>query len=282
MAIHNPLLHPERIVRRAVADALETARPTRAAASSSLVREQLQDLILREQGRDRLPADHGAEGPDRPRLRGAVARRARDGAGGGRRPLRGGGRARPARRARPPVPAPRPALLGPHPLQRQDLRQHPARHHPRSAVPRQGPHRLPGQAPRSSPDRIVIEITEKLVIDNYNLFREAMAYFTDLGMSFAVDDVGAGYSGLEVDRAPQAPVPQDRHLARARRARERWSTARWSRPSSPWATASAPRSSRKASTPRTRSWPCRTMGDRLGPGLPAARPDPGPEPISVG
>ncbi|MET0555937.1 MAG: EAL domain-containing protein, partial [Vicinamibacteria bacterium] len=48
-----------------------------------------------------------------------------------------------------------------------------------------------------SPDRIVIEITEKLVIDNYTLFREAMAYYTDLGMSFAVDDVGAGYSGLE-------------------------------------------------------------------------------------
>jgi EAL domain-containing protein (putative c-di-GMP-specific phosphodiesterase class I) len=48
-----------------------------------------------------------------------------------------------------------------------------------------------------SPDRIVIEITEKLVIENYSLFREAMAYFTDLGMSFAVDDVGAGYSGLE-------------------------------------------------------------------------------------
>src|SRR6185436_2575697 len=47
------------------------------------------------------------------------------------------------------------------------------------------------------PDRIVIEITEKLVIENYSLFREAMAYFTDLGMSFAVDDVGAGYSGLE-------------------------------------------------------------------------------------
>jgi len=48
-----------------------------------------------------------------------------------------------------------------------------------------------------SPDRIVIEITEKLVIENYSLFRETMAYFTDLGMSFAVDDVGAGYSGLE-------------------------------------------------------------------------------------
>lgn len=48
-----------------------------------------------------------------------------------------------------------------------------------------------------APSRIVVEITEKLVIENYNLFRETMAYFTDLGMNFAVDDVGAGYSGLE-------------------------------------------------------------------------------------
>ena len=43
----------------------------------------------------------------------------------------------------------------------------------------------------------MIEITEKLVIDSYGLLLETMAYFTDLGMSFAVDDVGAGYSGLE-------------------------------------------------------------------------------------
>jgi len=48
-----------------------------------------------------------------------------------------------------------------------------------------------------APQRIVIEITEHLVIENYSLFRETMAYFTDLGMQFAVDDVGAGYSGLE-------------------------------------------------------------------------------------
>ena len=48
-----------------------------------------------------------------------------------------------------------------------------------------------------APQRIVLEITEKLVIENYGLFQEAMAYFSDLGMSFAVDDVGAGYSGLE-------------------------------------------------------------------------------------
>ena len=47
------------------------------------------------------------------------------------------------------------------------------------------------------PSRIVVEITEKLVIENYNLFLDAMSYYTSLGMSFAVDDVGAGYSGLE-------------------------------------------------------------------------------------
>jgi EAL domain-containing protein (putative c-di-GMP-specific phosphodiesterase class I) len=48
-----------------------------------------------------------------------------------------------------------------------------------------------------NPDRIVIEITEKLVIDNLILFQDAMSYYTDLGMSLAVDDVGSGYSGLE-------------------------------------------------------------------------------------
>jgi EAL domain-containing protein (putative c-di-GMP-specific phosphodiesterase class I) len=48
-----------------------------------------------------------------------------------------------------------------------------------------------------TPDRIVIEITEKLAIDNLGLFQEDMHYYTSLGMSLAVDDVGAGYSGLE-------------------------------------------------------------------------------------
>ncbi|HXK12194.1 MAG TPA: EAL domain-containing protein [Vicinamibacteria bacterium] len=47
------------------------------------------------------------------------------------------------------------------------------------------------------PERIVIEITEEEVIENHGIFRDTMAYFSDLGMSFAVDDVGAGYSGLD-------------------------------------------------------------------------------------
>ena len=47
------------------------------------------------------------------------------------------------------------------------------------------------------PDRIVIEITEHLIIENLDIFLDTMGYFTSLGMSFAVDDVGAGYSGLD-------------------------------------------------------------------------------------
>jgi len=48
-----------------------------------------------------------------------------------------------------------------------------------------------------SPSRIVLEITERLIIENYELFLEAMRTFTDQGFSIAIDDMGAGYSGLE-------------------------------------------------------------------------------------
>jgi EAL domain-containing protein (putative c-di-GMP-specific phosphodiesterase class I) len=47
------------------------------------------------------------------------------------------------------------------------------------------------------PDRIVLEITEKYAIENYSLFAQALGGFTRLGFQIAVDDVGAGYSGLE-------------------------------------------------------------------------------------
>ena len=48
-----------------------------------------------------------------------------------------------------------------------------------------------------SPSRIVLEITERLAIENYDLFLEAMRTFTDMGFEIAIDDMGAGYSGLE-------------------------------------------------------------------------------------
>ena len=48
-----------------------------------------------------------------------------------------------------------------------------------------------------SPRGVTLEITERSVIENLSMYREAMQQFTDLGFSFAIDDVGAGYSGLE-------------------------------------------------------------------------------------
>jgi EAL domain-containing protein (putative c-di-GMP-specific phosphodiesterase class I) len=48
-----------------------------------------------------------------------------------------------------------------------------------------------------SPDRIVLEVSENYAIKNYTLFVEALQNFTQMGFSIAVDDIGAGYSGLE-------------------------------------------------------------------------------------
>jgi EAL domain-containing protein (putative c-di-GMP-specific phosphodiesterase class I) len=48
-----------------------------------------------------------------------------------------------------------------------------------------------------SPRFVTLEITERQVIENLNLYREAMHPFIELGFTFAIDDVGSGYSGLE-------------------------------------------------------------------------------------
>jgi EAL domain-containing protein (putative c-di-GMP-specific phosphodiesterase class I) len=195
MAVHNPLIHPERIFRRAIGDAMELAAHSRRGEEIQ-VRERLQDLILREriitayqpilelkdrtvlgfEALSRGPRGTGLESADN--LFGAATehhllveldRLCR------RRALLSSGR----------IPSNAKIFVNTLPA---TIRDPQFRGKPlidfldRAQV---------------SPDRIVIEITEKLVIENYNLFREAMAYFTDLGMSFAVDDVGAGYSGLE-------------------------------------------------------------------------------------
>jgi len=51
--------------------------------------------------------------------------------------------------------------------------------------------------PHLSPSMVTLEITEHQVIENMNLYREAMHPFLALGFTFAIDDLGAGYSGLE-------------------------------------------------------------------------------------
>ncbi len=47
-----------------------------------------------------------------------------------------------------------------------------------------------------APEQIVLEVTEKHAIKNYQLFFEAMKYFKDMRWKVAIDDMGAGHSGL--------------------------------------------------------------------------------------
>lgn len=50
---------------------------------------------------------------------------------------------------------------------------------------------------RLSPMRIVLEISEHDAIENFDIFREAMRYYSDIGFAVAIDDIGSGYSSLE-------------------------------------------------------------------------------------
>jgi EAL domain-containing protein (putative c-di-GMP-specific phosphodiesterase class I) len=195
LALHNPLVHTERIVRRALHEALESAEHHRRTESLQEL-ERLQDLVLRErvvtayqpilrlgdrtvlgfEALSRGARGSGLEAAD-DLFRAATShgllveldRLCR------RRALLSSGR----------VPSNARIFVNTLPATIRDpqFRGKPLIDFLDKA--------------QASPERIVIEITEKLIIENYSLFREAMAYFSDLGMSFAVDDVGAGYSGLE-------------------------------------------------------------------------------------
>jgi EAL domain-containing protein (putative c-di-GMP-specific phosphodiesterase class I)/GGDEF domain-containing protein len=46
------------------------------------------------------------------------------------------------------------------------------------------------------PDRIVLEITERIAITDYPTFQEYLRAFREQGFRFAVDDAGSGYAGL--------------------------------------------------------------------------------------
>jgi EAL domain-containing protein (putative c-di-GMP-specific phosphodiesterase class I) len=48
-----------------------------------------------------------------------------------------------------------------------------------------------------TPDRIVLEITERSAILNFSAFRSALEYFRVLDFKIAIDDAGAGYASLQ-------------------------------------------------------------------------------------
>jgi len=47
------------------------------------------------------------------------------------------------------------------------------------------------------PQDLVIEITEREAIENYDLFKKSLKHYSNVGLSIAVDDTGSGYSSLE-------------------------------------------------------------------------------------
>ncbi|RMH74010.1 MAG: EAL domain-containing protein [Gemmatimonadetes bacterium] len=46
------------------------------------------------------------------------------------------------------------------------------------------------------PSKVVLEITERTAIKDYDIFLKSLKYFQDLGFEIAVDDAGAGYASL--------------------------------------------------------------------------------------
>lgn len=64
-----------------------------------------------------------------------------------------------------------------------------------------------------SAENVIIELTEQYPIDDYDLMREATKHYRDMGFSIAIDDLGAGYSGLRTWSELQPDfVKLDRHF----------------------------------------------------------------------
>ena len=195
LAVYNPLLHPERVVERAIEEARSQAEHKRR-AERLLVLEQLQDILLRERVRTDYQAifrlqegtvmgfEALSRGPRGTSLESAIDlfRAAED---NGlkveidrlcrKRALLSSGR----------IPSNAKLFVNTLPATMRD-----PHFHGRALIDSLAQAQVDAK-------RVVIEITEHDVIENHAMFRETMAYFTDLGMSFAVDDVGAGQSGLD-------------------------------------------------------------------------------------
>jgi EAL domain-containing protein (putative c-di-GMP-specific phosphodiesterase class I) len=195
LAVHNPLLHTERVIARAVDEALAQARHERRAEELGVL-ERLQDILLRErvvtayQPILRLQENTimGFEALSRgPRGSGLESAAALFGAAEGhglkveldrlcrKRALLSSSR----------IPSNAKIFVNTLPATLRD-----PQFRDKALI------EFLDKA-QVAPSRIVIEITEQEVIANHAMFLETMGYFKQIGMSFAVDDVGAGYSGLD-------------------------------------------------------------------------------------
>lgn len=50
---------------------------------------------------------------------------------------------------------------------------------------------------RIKPENVIFEVSEKMAIDNYDIFRTALRDYNDIGIVHASDDIGTGHSDLE-------------------------------------------------------------------------------------
>ncbi|WP_163004214.1 EAL domain-containing protein, partial [Pseudomonas viridiflava] len=49
-----------------------------------------------------------------------------------------------------------------------------------------------------APKNVVIELTEQMPTDDFDLLYNALHHYRDMGFSIALDDLGAGYSSLRL------------------------------------------------------------------------------------
>ncbi|GAA4723011.1 EAL domain-containing protein [Brevibacillus fulvus] len=62
----------------------------------------------------------------------------------------------------------------------------------------EGVKQLLAKFPQVNPRQVILEITERHVIEEYSTFQQVVDLFRQLGFRFAVDDTGAGYSSLHM------------------------------------------------------------------------------------
>lgn len=62
-------------------------------------------------------------------------------------------------------------------------------------------------------NQVVIELTEQYPIDDYRLMLDATRHYQEMGFAIAIDDLGAGYSGLKTwSEIKPEYVKIDRHF----------------------------------------------------------------------
>jgi EAL domain-containing protein (putative c-di-GMP-specific phosphodiesterase class I) len=54
------------------------------------------------------------------------------------------------------------------------------------------------QQVRLAPKNIVLEMTETMAVEQFDVLRRALRYYRDLGFAVAIDDAGTGYANLEM------------------------------------------------------------------------------------